>query len=292
VPVFSFNGARFLLAAVVLGLCCGPGLRRIGGDGWRRGALLGVFLFAGYAFQTVGLQYTEASTAGFITGMFVVFTPVLSAVLLRRPPGGATVLGVGLATLGLALLSLDAGLAPAAGDLLVLACALSFAAHIVGLGAWSQSHEPLPLTTVQLGTAALLHSGVALVAEVGSASYQVDGYVLFAILLTGLLASAGAFWVQTAAQQVVSPTRTAIVLTLEPVFAGAFGFALLGERLPARGWVGCGLILAAMLLVELRGAQPWGAQAWMPAHDDAAWRPVTGVGPAVPPPARRGSPGR
>jgi drug/metabolite transporter (DMT)-like permease len=300
VPVYSFNGARFLLAAGVLAVCCVAGLRRLGLDGLRHGALLGSFLFAGYAFQTVGLQYTEASTAGFITGMFVVFTPLLAAGILRRPPGVAALNGVALATVGLGLLSLDERFAPAPGDLLVLGCALSFAAHIVGLGAWSRRYEPLPLTTVQLATAGLLHAGVAATVEAGSASYRVDGYVLGAIALTGLLASAGAFWVQTAAQQVIPPTRTAIVLTMEPVFAGLFGFVLLGERLPARGWVGCGLILGAMLLTELRGP----GLGPLPAHDDGGWRapparspkPAPGGrparGPARPGPARRGSAAR
>lgn len=251
VPVYSFNGVRFLLAAVVLGACCAPALRRLTGEAWRHGAVLGGFLFAGYALQTLGLQRTEASKAGFITGMFVVFTPLLSALVLRRRPGVPALAGVALATAGLALLSLSGSLVPRYGDVLVLGCALAFAAHIVGLGAWAPRHPALPLTVVQLLVAGLLHASVALVTEVPTASYRWDAYVVLAIGSTALLASALAFWVQTLAQRVIPPTRTAIILTMEPVFAGLFGYLLLDERLTGRGWLGSALILAGMLTAEL-----------------------------------------
>lgn len=251
IPPYSFNALRFSVAAVVLGACCLPALRTLGRDGRRHGAVLGVFLFAGYALQTAGLRHTAASTAGFITGMFVVFTPVLSAALLRRRPGPAAVAGVALATAGLGLLSLRGSWYPGFGDLLVLGCALAFAAHIVGLGAWSQRHATLPLTTVQLAVAALLHSATAAAVELPGAAYRWDAAVIGALLVTALLASAAGFWIQTAAQRVIPPTRTAIILTMEPVFAGLFGYALLRERLSARGWLGAGLILAGMLTAEL-----------------------------------------
>ena len=251
VPVYSFNGIRFGLAALLIAAFCAPALRRLGRRGAAHGAVLGVFLFAGYAFQTVGLQHTDASQAGFITGMFVVFTPLLAALVLRRRPGASAWAGVGLATLGLALLSLKGGFVPASGDLLVLGCAVSFAAHIVGRGAWSHRHAALPLTTVQLATAALLHAAVALVWEAPRAAYRWDGQVVAALALTAVLASAVGFLVQTAAQRVIPPTRTAIILTMEPVFAGLFGYLLLDERLSGRGWLGAALILAGMLTAEL-----------------------------------------
>ncbi|MBA2528548.1 MAG: DMT family transporter [Euzebyales bacterium] len=255
----SFNSVRFLLAAVALGVVALPGLRGLGRDGLRHGALLGVALFAGYAFQTVGLQYTTASNAGFVTGMFVVFTPLLSALVLRRAPGGAAVGGVVLATVGLGLLSLTASLVPRYGDVLVLCCALSFAAHIVGLGAWSARHDPVALTAVQLATAGVLHSVVAAGSEAGRVTLSWDAGVVAVVALTALVASAAAFWIQTAAQRVIPPTRTAIILTMEPVFAGIFGFALLGERLGPRAWLGCACIVAGMLLAELRGGAPTAA---------------------------------
>ncbi len=280
VPVYSFNTLRFSLAAAVVTAFCVPGLRRLGRDGFARGAVLGLFLFGGYAFQTVGLQYTEASKAAFITDTFVVLVPLLSAVLLRRPPAPAALAGALLALAGLALLSLVGSFVPAYGDVLVLGCAVSFAAHIVGLGAWAPRYDPLPLTAVQLAVAGVLHGAVALVGDVGSGAFDVDGQVVFVILFTALLASAAGFWIQTAAQRVLPPTRTAITLTMEPVFAGVFGYLLLGERLGARGWAGCGLILAGMLLAELRAAADAGSDPVLPADPTPAAAAAT-AGPSA-----------
>ena len=255
-PPYSFNGIRFLLAAAVLGAVSVPSVRRLSRTAWRHGTVLGFALFAGYAFQTVGLQYTKASNAGFVTGMFVVFTPLLSALLLRKAPEAAAVVGVVLAAVGLAMLSLGPSFVPRAGDVLVLGCAIAFAAHIVGLGAWSSRHDAIGLTVVQLLVAGVLHSVCALAFEVGRAPGTWDGSVLVALLVTAVLASAAAFWIQTAAQRVIPPTRTAVILTMEPVFAGIFGFLLLDERLTARGWLGCALILIGMLVAELRAGAP------------------------------------
>jgi drug/metabolite transporter (DMT)-like permease len=256
VPPYAFNGVRFLLAAAVLGAVSVPSVRRLGRTAWRHGALLGIALFAGYAFQTVGLQYTNASNAGFVTGMFVVFTPLLSAGLLRKAPEAAAVVGVVLAAVGLALLSLGPSFRPNPGDVLILGCAVAFAAHIVGLGAWSSRHDAIGLTVVQLLVAGVLHSLCALAFEVGRLPASWDGSVIVALLVTAVLASAAAFWIQTAAQRVIPPTRTAVILTMEPVFAGVFGFLLLDERLTQRGWIGCALILAGMLVAELRAGAP------------------------------------
>ncbi len=256
VPPYSFNAVRFTLAAVALGVVAVPALRRLSADGWRHGAVLGLVLFAGYAFQTVGLQYTKASNAGFVTGMFVVFTPLLAALLLRRPPSAAAVVGVALATVGLVFLSVGPSFRPLTGDVIILGCALSFAIHIVGLAAWSPRHDAVALTTVQLLTAAGLHGLFAAAFEGGRGTVGWDRSVVVALLVTALLASAAAFWIQTAAQRVIPPTRTAVILTMEPVFAGLFGFLLLDERLSAAGWFGCALILAGMLVAELRAGAP------------------------------------
>ena len=256
VPPYSFNAVRFLLAAAVLAAVSVPAVRRLSRAGWRHGAILGVALFAGYAFQTIGLQYTRSSNAGFVTGMFVVFTPLLSALVLRRPPERAAVAGVGLAAVGLALLSLNESFLPRAGDVLILGCAVAFAAHIVGLGAWSDRHDAVGLTVVQMLVAGLLHGVFAVAAEVGRAPAVWDRSVVVALIVTAVLASAAAFWIQTAAQRYIPPTRTAVILTMEPVFAGLFGFLLLDEVLSGRGWVGSALILSGMLVAELRAGAP------------------------------------
>ena len=256
VPPYSFNAVRFLLAAAVLAVVSVPALRRMSATAWRHGAILGAALFAGYALQTIGLQYTRASNAGFVTGMFVVFTPLLSAALLRRAPGRWAVVGVVLAAVGLALLSLGPSFRPRPGDVLILGCAVAFAIHIVGLGAWSSRHDAVGLTVVQMLVSGVLHLVFATTFEVGRQPVTWDRSVVVALLVTAVLASAAAFWIQTAAQRIIEPTRTAVILTMEPVFAGLFGFLLLGEALSARGWAGCALILAGMLVAELGAGAP------------------------------------
>lgn len=263
-PPLTFNAVRFTVATAVLGVVAVPRLVRLGTRGWLHGGLLGVMLFAGYTFQTVGLQYTLATNAAFVTGMFVVFTPVMAAVLLRRPPGAGAIAGVVLAAVGLAALSLfgapgaasGAWFVPRLGDVIILGCAVAFAAQIIGLGAWARLHDALALTVVQLLVTAVLSGVSSLALEVGRTAMVWNGSVWVALLVTALLASALGFWIQTAAQRIIPPTRTAIILTMEPVWAGVVGVAVLGEQLTALGWTGCALILAGMLIAELLGGAP------------------------------------
>ena len=249
VPVFQFLAMRYGLAALVLTAACWPQVRSLGRRGLLAGGLAGVALFAGYAFQTIGVQYTRASNAGFVTGLFVVIAPVLAVVVLRRRPAPSTMAAVALATVGLALLSLTDGLEIRRGDAIVLLAAVSFSVHIVVLARYSPEHSPAGLTVVQMwvaGTLAALAMGLA---EHPVAPTAPDAWQ--GVLITGLFASALGFFVQTLAQRYLSPTRTAIILTTEPVFAGIFGIWLLGETLGLRGWLGAALILAAMLVAEL-----------------------------------------
>lgn len=271
-PVWVFNAWRFALAALALALISGPALRGLGRRGVRDGALLGVALWSGYAFQTFGLTLTTASKAAFVTGTFVVFTPLLHGLLARRWPSltawGAAV----LAFVGLGLLTLQGSLVPAAGDLLVLGCAFAFAVHIVGLGVWSAGRSAAALATVQLGTSAVLHALGGVTQDLLSTDpypWVPQGpYVWAVVAFTALFASAAAFWMQTAAQAVLSPTRTAVILTMEPVFAaltevvgvpmltwlGLTG--LVAATLGPREALGAAVILAAMLWSELGTNEP------------------------------------
>lgn len=245
-PVMDFLFVRFAVATLVL-LALRPGaVRGLGRPGWRRAVLLGVALGVGYVGQTVGLRYTSAAVSGFITGMFVVFTPLIAGLVLRRPVGAAAWAAVGLATAGLGLLSLR-GLAVGVGELLTLLCAAAFAVHIVGLGEWSPRHDAYPLAVVQLGTVTVL---TGLAAAPGGLALPPDGAAWAAVGVTAVLATAAGFLGQTWAQARIPPTRAAVVLTLEPVFAGLFA-VLAGERLGWRTLAGGGLVLAAMYLVEL-----------------------------------------
>jgi drug/metabolite transporter (DMT)-like permease len=265
VPPFTFIAYRFLAAALLLaairprlalgGPAAGgaPGLGGRGLGPLAAGAVIGVALFAGYGFQTVGLQYTTASNAGFITGLSVVLTPLLGALLLRQAPGRWPVTGACVAAVGLALLSLQR-LEVRRGDALVFACAVAFATHILLLGRYAPRLSTYRLAVVQLATAgllALVWAGLA-----GDLAVPASAQVWVALAITSVAASAGAFLIQTRAQREVSPTRTAVIFTMEPVFAGLFGFLLAGERLSGRGWLGAGLILAGMLTAELGGRLP------------------------------------
>jgi drug/metabolite transporter (DMT)-like permease len=249
VPVFEFIAMRFLLAALLMSAVFWGRLRSLDREGWRAGLLAGLTVFAGYTFQTTGLQYTKASNAGFVTGLFVVFAPLFAAVFLKRLPTAGPVAGVVLATVGLALLSLTHGFHIRYGDAIVLLAAVSFGLQIVILARYAPEHSPAALATVQMWVAALLSVVVSAVFE----DFQTPSNpnVWHGVLITGVLASALAFYIQTLAQRYVSPTRTAVILVSEPAFAGLFGIVLLDETLTGRGWAGAGLILLAMLVTEL-----------------------------------------
>lgn len=247
VAPFLFLALRFALAAVVLSAVGAfRGLRR---DELLAGTAIGMALFAGYGFQTVGLQYTSATNAGFITGLFVVMTPLFGAALLRRLPGASASAGALLATVGLVLLVTPAGLGVGRGDGLVLLCAASFAVHILLIARLGEGRSVVRLAGVQIATAALAAGVWSALAE--REPVPADGSVWFAIALTGVLATAAAFLIQTAAQRHIPPTRTAVILTAEPVFAGLFGYAVAGDRLGARGTIGAVLILGGILVAEL-----------------------------------------
>ena len=252
-PVLDFLAWRFALGAAVMLVVRPRAVGRLSREGRRHGAVLGVALGAGYLFQTFGLETADAAVSGFITGMFVVFTPLAAAVLLRRGVGGAAWVAVVLATLGLALLSLE-GLRVGGGEALTLLCAVAFALHIVGLGEWSRRHDSYGLAVVQLIVVAV---GCALGAVAGGLVVPPDARVWGALAVTAVLATAVAFVVQTWVQAHLAPTRAAVIMTMEPVFAGLFA-ALAGETFGPRKLTGAVLILAAMLVTELgprRGAE-------------------------------------
>lgn len=243
----AFLALRFLLATVALCLVAGPRLRRLSRADLRGGLLLGLFLFAGFFFQTTGLQTTSASAAAFITGLSVVIVPGLAWLTLGQRPSRAVWVGVILATVGLALLTLRETPLPQAGDLLVLLCALAFAGHIVATGALAPHSPPLALTTVQVATVALLSLPLA----GPSLTLALPGEVWAAVAFTGLGATALVFAVQTWAQRYTSPTHAALIFTLEPVFAALFAALVAGERLTPPALVGAALMLAGMLVAEL-----------------------------------------
>lgn len=247
IPPFTYLALRFGLAVVVMAAAGGfTGLRR---PDLVPGGLAGLALLAGYGFQTTGLQYTTPSNAGFITGMFLVFTPLFVAVSHRRLPPASSLAGVAIATIGLFLLAAPGRLVLGYGDTLVLVCAAAFAAHILALDRWGEAMPTKRFASLQLTVVTIGAAAIALAAERGE-PMMFDATVWGAIGLTGVVASALAFFVQSRAQRELPPVRTAIILTSEPVFAGLFGY-LDGDRLGLAGLAGAGLIFLGIVLAEL-----------------------------------------
>lgn len=258
VPTYWFLAARFTLATLLLTGLFWKRLRQAPWRTWRAGVLVGAFLFAGYAFQTFGLAYTTSAKTGFITGLCVVLVPVLAVVWLRRKPAPGAWLGVATATVGLALLSLNADLVPTYGDMLVFVCAIAFALHIAAVSRFAGPHDPVALAIIQIGTAAafswILHladKGTLAPGVAGVQWWTGPGNVVLAWFICGVLATAAAFLLQNVLQPYTTPTHTALIFSAEPVWGALFSYLLLGETLTARGYVGAGLILAGMLLAEL-----------------------------------------
>ena len=248
-PVNDFLFWRFGLAALLLAVVNPRSLLRLDRRDFRRGGLLSVVLAVSYILQTVGLQYTAASVSGFITGMFLVFVPLISALLFRRRVPGSAWAAVGLATVGLALLSLR-GFAIGFGEFLTLLCAVGFALHLVLLGEWSRSRTAYGLTVLQLGGAALL-TGAAGLLDGGGLEAPQDSSMWLTVLFMAVVATMAAYLIQTWAIPVLGSVRGAVILTGEPVFAGIFGVLLAGDPVTIRTVIGGACILGAMLLVEL-----------------------------------------
>ncbi len=211
----------------------------------RAGAIAGVLLFAGYITQTVGLQYTESSTSAFITGLYAIFTPIVEAVVRRRLPPPTVCGGIAVATVGLFLLT-GAELAVGRGELLTLACALSFALWIVYQGAYANRLDTIPFMTVQMAVVA----GLSLPPTAATGVGELTALAIFAAAFTGIACSSVALGLQLYGQRRLNPSRAALVLLLEPVFAGIAGYAS-GERLGPVKLVGAAVILVGIAVAEL-----------------------------------------
>jgi drug/metabolite transporter (DMT)-like permease len=248
-----FLALRFTLAAVVLGLVFrrAANLQRFPKGAARAGLLVGGALFLGYVLQTMGLRLTTPARSGLITGFAVVLVPLLGAVLFRTRPAWNGWAGVACATAGLwVLMAPSGGWAVSRGDLLTLLCAVAFAMHVLLVGRYAARVGAAVLATAQVAVAAALSLGSWFWAEQPYIRWTAP--LIGAVLIGGVLATALGFTVQTWAQQFTSPTRTALILTLEPVFAWLTSYLVMGETLGARGAAGAVLILAGILVSELK----------------------------------------
>jgi drug/metabolite transporter (DMT)-like permease len=246
-PLYAFLALRFAIASAALGPLALRRLRGLGASGAGISAFLGLLLAAGYALQTEGLERTTVSSTGFITGLYVIFTPLLALVFFRQRIGAAAWVGVAISLAGLAMLSgIHAG--SVTGDALVLGASAVYSVQIVLLERAAPRLDPVALTFVEMLAAC---AGFAAIAGARSDFETPHGWTVWgALLVTGLFASALGFLVQSWAQQRTSATRTALAFAMEPVWTALFGFTLAGDRLGALGWGGCAAILAGIVLAE------------------------------------------
>jgi drug/metabolite transporter (DMT)-like permease len=216
-----------------------------------KGGLIGIFLFLAFLTQTWGLAFTSASRSGFITGLSVVLVPLLSILILRQMPGWLPITGAVLAFAGLYLLTAADQVQQLpfnVGDLLTLICAALWAGHILTLGRFSPGGDTFWLTYMQL----LTGGGGSLIWAIstGELEFDLPGAVYGAAFYLAVACTILAYLGQTWAQARTSPTRTAIILSMEPVFAAFFAWLWIGEKLGTWGWIGAGCILAGILIVE------------------------------------------
>jgi drug/metabolite transporter (DMT)-like permease len=248
-PVLTFLAWRFLAAGALVAILFGRRVPALGTAGLRAGLLMGALLTTGYVLQTFALQHTSASNVGFLTGLFTPLTPLLAALVLGAPLSRVALGAAVVATIGVALLSGVGGDLHALGDGLAVGCAIAFSLHILATDRGVRGHDVGALLAVQLltcGVVCLLAAALR-----GEIETPQGATVWSALIVTALFASALAFFVQSAAQRYASPARTALILATEPAFAGLFGWLLAGDRLTAANLAGAGLILVAIVAVDL-----------------------------------------
>lgn len=247
--VNSFLLTRFVVAVVVMIAIRPSVVKLLNKDLILRGSIAGVFLGAGYILQTLGLDLTSIAVTGFITGLYVVTTPLIALLIFGEKLSKITWGCVGLATMGLALLSLN-GWSMGLGEFLVLLSAFAYGAHIIALSKWSSGRDAYAMTVVQLFVAGIM-SGIATFFEGG---YQLppDSGVWGSVIFTAVFCTAIAFIVQTWAQAHINHTKVAIILTMEIVFAALFAVIFSGEVLTPRIALGGLLVMVAMYVLVLR----------------------------------------
>jgi drug/metabolite transporter (DMT)-like permease len=259
--VFLYIAIRFSLAAVLMGLLFWRSLRELNRKTIWAGVQIGLFMFGGYAFQTSGLNLTSPSNAAFITGSSVILVPILLAAFGRRHMTTWIWAGAVAALAGLYLLTVPPeGLSHLnRGDPLVFMCAVMFAFHMIFIGRHVERHSVGALSFLQVATTAIL--AWASVPLIGAAGWERprlhwSGQLIFAIAITAIGSTVIGFSFQTWAQQYASPAHTAILVSLEPVFAVATAYFFAQQRLGARALAGAALVLAGILLAELRSPAP------------------------------------
>ncbi len=245
----TFIAFRFVIATLALLLIFHRRLVGISREEIQAGGLIGLCLGTGYILQTIGLQYTTTGKTGFITGLSVVIVPILAAVLFRKPPSWGAIAGILIATVGLGLLTLNENLSMDKGDLWVLGGVVGFAFQIITISHFAPKYDPIRLSVAQTATVAVLATITGFLFEKPDVHLPLDAWG--AIVFTGLVATALVFSLQITVQKFTTPTHTALIFSLEPVFAAFFGWWWAHEMLGWKELLGCGLILSGILLAEI-----------------------------------------
>jgi drug/metabolite transporter (DMT)-like permease len=251
-PLFAFLAVRFAISTVVLVPFSFRSLRALPRSGYAAGMGVGVLLATAYGLQTAGLELTTVASTGFITGLYVVFTPILALVLFGTPVPRVLWLGVALAVVGLLLLNGVPG-GSTAGNLLVLGNAIFQAFQITAMERYAPRYDPRALTFLQMATAFVGFTAIAL--ALGELEVPHGATVWGALLVTGVFAGALGYLIATWVQARTTAARAALVFTLEAPFAAIFGVLLADEVLGWAGWLGCGVMMAGILLAEPAAAQ-------------------------------------
>jgi len=250
IPPYTYLTYRFLLAALILVVIFWKRLKKLNIMILKKGSLIGIFLFLGYTLQTIGLKYTTATKAGFITGFSVVLVPIISFLLLKEKVSRDSVIGVALATLGLWFLNYNSRFSFNLGDFLVLLCAFSFALHIISVGLFSKKLDYVLLAITQITVVFVLSLFMALIFERPAIHLSYSSDIWWSIVITGIFATALAFYMQNRFQRHSTATKTAIIFSGEPLFAAIFAYILIGEKVGLIAWAGGLLIIFGMIVSQ------------------------------------------
>lgn len=246
---FVYIALRFAIASVLFVLLFFKRLKSIPKSALVKGSILGLLLSAGFVLQTLGLQYTSASKSAFITGMMVVFTPLFQLFIERRPPKTGNIIGVVLVTFGLYLLTFPRGSEFNIGDVLTLLCAVTFALYTVYLDIFGKEQNPAHLSLLQFITTTVL--AALAIPFLETAHLSINGNFLLVLLYLAVLPTVVALYVMAKYQKYTTPTRSAIIYSMEPPMAAIFAYLIDRETLGFHGFLGGGLIVSGLIISEL-----------------------------------------
>ncbi|MEG1255708.1 DMT family transporter [Clostridium sp.] len=241
---------RFSLSTIIMYIIFHKRVNKMTKVQLKNGFIIGIFLFLGFAFQTVGIKYTTAGKSAFLTAIYVVLVPFLQWILLKKKPDNYSIIGALICLIGISMLTLQDGLSISYGDGLTLLCAFGFAGQILTISKFVKNDDPIILTVIQLGSAAILSAAVALFIEPFPTSMNLQG--ITSILYLAIFSTTLAFLIQNVAQKYTTSTRTAIILSLEALFGALFSVVFLNEVFTLAMLLGCILIFSAIITTETK----------------------------------------